>query len=294
MINKLALVLLISVITYNVFSQCSDAGVCVIGKHQLNEFAIKKNSISFGYIYGSSGKNADVNGALNNISYGSVTFEASIDIIKDLRLNASIPYTFVSGPLGENNGVGDLAMVISKSFTIKKKSVLTFSLGGKFSTGKVNSSDLLPQRYMPGLGTNDLIAGAVYSRGNYYFGIGYQKPFGRSSNYDTRLKRGDDVFFRAGFSEQFDKVGVKAEILTILRLQASSVRDPLGAGESFITVDGSNETQVNMLGTVSYKVSDELTLTCLAAIPFLKRNYNFDGLKRTLTISGNVSYFFSF
>ena len=81
-------------------------------------------------------------------------------------------------------------------------------------------------------------------------------------------------------------------MLTILRLQASSVRDALGTGESFITVDGSNEAQVNLVGTVSYRASDEITITGLAAIPFLKRNYNFDGLKRTLTFSGAVSYNF--
>lgn len=292
MINKTALVLLFTVISYNIFSQCSDAGVCVIGKHQANEFLMKKNSISLGYFYGSSGKDADINGNVNDLNYGTLKLEADIEIAKCLRVNGSIPYMFVSGPLGENNGIGDLSVTFSKMFTVKKKNFLTFFLGGKFATGKVNSNDSLPQRYMPGLGTNDIIAGAVYTRENYYFGIGYQKPFGRSNNYTTRLKRGDDIFFRAGFFEQFEKVGVKAEILTILKLQSVSVRDPLGAAESFISVGSSNEAQVNLLCSASYSASDGLTFSLLAGIPFLKRNYNFDGLKRTLTISGTVSYNF--
>ncbi len=291
--NILKIVLILGLIlSQNIYSQCSDAGICVIGKHHIKEFAKKKNIASLGYIYGVSGKDADQNGELNNLSFGSFKFEADIEIPNALRVNASIPFTFISGSLGENNGIGDLAVVLSKSFVIKKKNILTFSLGGKFATGKVNSNDSLPQRYMTGLGTNDLIIGAVYTRDNYYFGIGYQKSFGRSSNYVTRLKRGDDVFVRAGFFEEFNKVGVKAEILTILRLQASSVRDPLGAGESFITVGSSNETQVNMLCSANYHASDGLTFGLFAAIPFLKRNYNFDGLKRTLTISGIVSYSF--
>ncbi len=293
MIKTTALaVIIISLSVQYVFTQCSDAGVCVIGRHPINEFVIKKNIISIGYIYGTSGKDADVNGNLNDLAYGTFKLDADLELAKDLRVNASVPYTFVSGPLGENNGIGDLAITFSKNIKIKKKNLLSFYLGGKFSTGKVNSNDSLPQRYMPGLGTNDIIAGAVYTRENYYFGIGYQKPFGRSSNYVTRLKRGDDVFFCAGFFETFNKISVKAEILTILQLQRSSVLSATAPGETFVEIDGSNEVQVNLLASASFMASDNITVTGFAALPFLKRNYNFDGLKRSLTISGMISYNF--
>jgi hypothetical protein len=275
-----------------IYSQCSDAGVCVIGRHQVNEFVRAKNSIYFGYIYGSSGKDADINGSLNNLSYGSFRLEADIEISNGFRLNASIPYTFVSGPLGETNGLGDAEAVFSKVLAIKKKNLLSFFIGGKFSTGKVNSSDSLPQRYMPGQGSNDLIAGVQYTRENYYFAAGYQKPFGRSANTTTRLKRGDDVFFRAGFFEQFSKVGVKAEIITILRLQRSSVLLNRVPQETFIEVEGSNETQVSMLASAIFSPTEKFSVTGTAAIPFLKRNYNYDGLKRALTISVMLSYNF--
>lgn len=291
--KKIAVVCLAALLfSVNIYSQCSDAGVCVIGRHQVNEFVKTKSSIYLGYVYGSSGKDADINGSLNDLGYGSFKLEADLDLGKGFRVNGSIPYTFISGPLGENNGIGDLEAVFSKQINIKKKNILTFFLGGKFATGKVNSNDSLPQRYMPGLGTNDLIAGAQYTRENYYFAVGYQKPFGRSANTVTRLKRGDDVFFRAGFFEQFNKVGVKAEILTILRLQRSSV---LAAGpppETFVEVSASNETQVNMVASAVFSPSNQFSITGTAAIPFLKRNYNFDGLKRTLTISVLLSYNF--
>ncbi len=292
MIKRSAIVILFALIPYKIFSQCSDAGVCVIGKHVSSEFLVMKNNVSFGYTYGYSGKEADLNGELNDISYGTMRIEGDFEIYKGLRVNATIPYTFATGPLGENNGIGDLAVTFSKPFTIKKKNQLTFFLGGKFATGKVNSTDSLPQRYMPGLGTNDLIAGAVFMRGNYYFGVGYQKPFGRSANTETRLKRGDDVFFRAGFTELFDKVRIKAEILTILLIKNSSVLASTSAGETFVTVSGSNETQVNLLASAIFTPSEEVSFTAVAVIPFLQRNYNFDGLKRTLTISGVVSYNF--
>ncbi|MBN8584202.1 MAG: hypothetical protein J0M37_03840 [Ignavibacteria bacterium] len=276
----------------NIYAQCSDAGVCTIGRHQVNETVLKSNHIYFGFNYGTSGKDPDINGNTNDISYGSVKLEADLDLKKGFRVNISMPYSFINGPLGENNGQGDLEAVFSKTFSIKKKHLLTFFLGGKFATGKVNSNDSLPQRYMPGLGTNDLIAGAVYTGVNYFFGIGYQKPFGRSANYITRLKRGDDVFFRAGFFEEFSKVSIKAEVLTILRLQKSSVLGSIAGEESFVEVQNSNEAQVNLLGTASYKASDVVTITLQAALPFLKRDYNFDGLKRKFSVGAMVSYNF--
>lgn len=278
----------------SVYSQCSDAGICTLGKHYLKEQKPNISSISLGYIYGTSGSDVDVNGTLNNLSYGSLKLEADIDVLKNTRLNIGIPYTFATGPLGDNNGAGDLTIAFTRSFKIENIHTLSFSLGGRLATGNVNSSDSLPQRYMPGLGTNDLIVGASYEYQNYYFGIGYQKPFGRSRNYITRLKRGDDVLVRAGFFEQFNKVGIKAEILTIIKIQPNSVLNTASTTESFIEVTGSNEPQVNLQGTVTYEASREIGLTLFAAIPFLKRDYNFDGLKRTLTIAGSVSYLFTF
>lgn len=283
---------IILALTVNIYSQCSDAGICFTGKTHTREINPNSSSITLGYIYGFSGKDPDVTGALNNISYSAFMLEADISIMKNTRLAANIPYTFITGSLGDNNGIGDLTVMLSKSFKIEKIHTLTFSLGGKFATGKVNSTDSLPQRYMPGLGTNDLIAGASYSYGNYFFGAAYQKPFGRSANYKTRLKRGDDILVRAGFFEQFGKVGVKAEIITIIKIQNANIRNPLGVTENFIEIDGSNEPQVNLLATISYEASREIKLTGFAALPFLKRDYNFDGLKRTVTIAGMISYLF--
>jgi hypothetical protein len=293
MIKYLLLLSLIIAGSVNIYSQCSDAGICILGKHYLKEQRPHTSSASFSYIYGTSGPNADVNGTLNNLSYGSLRLDADIDILKDTRLTVSMPYTFVSGPLGNNNGAGDLVLAFTRSFKIENTHILSFSLGGKLATGNVNSNDSLPQRYMPGLGTNDIIVGASYTYQNYYFGIGYQKPFGRSRNYATRLKRGDDVLVRAGFFEQFNKVGIKAEILTIIKIQPASVLNTASTTESFIEIDGSNEPQVNLQGVVTYQASREIGLTLQAAFPFLKRDYNFDGLKRTFSVAGSVSYFFT-
>src|SRR5690349_6151720 len=196
MMKYLTTVFTMLFISVSVYSQCSDAGICTLGKHYLKEHKPNTGSVSIGYIYGTSGTDPDVNGSLNNLSYGTVKLEADINVLKNTRLNIGFPYTFVTGPLGDNNGAGDLTLAFTRSFKIENIHTLSFSLGGRLATGNVNSSDSLSQRYMPGLGTNDLIIGASYEYQNYYFGIGYQKPFGRSRNYITRLKRGDDVLVR--------------------------------------------------------------------------------------------------
>ena len=204
-----------------------------------------------------------------------------------------MPYTFVTGPLGEVNGLGDLSITFTKNLTIQKEHMLSFSLGGKLATGKVNSDDSLPQRYMPSLGTNDLLIRANYTYTNYNAGIAYQKPFGRSANYVTRLKRGDGLLFRAGYTQKLGNLSVKAELLTILIIQPSSVLDPVGGGENFVEVDGSNEPQVNLLAVVNYLASKNIMLSGFGAIPFLQRDYNYDGLKRTLSLGASVSYLFN-
>jgi hypothetical protein len=86
----------------------------VIGKNHNKELKTGANTISLSYIFGTSGKEADVNGALNNLTFGTVRLDADLEITKSLRVNTSIPYTFITGPLGENNGVGDASIVFSR------------------------------------------------------------------------------------------------------------------------------------------------------------------------------------
>jgi len=276
-----------------IFSQCSDAGICVLGKRHKSEIKENLNSISLGYRFGTSGKDRDLNGAANDLVFNSAVLDADLYISPKSRLNLSIPYTITEGPFGTKSGIGDLTILYNYSFIIKKKHNLTISVGGKATLGDVNSNDSLPQRYMPGLGTNDLIAGATYSIHGYSVSAAYQKSFGRSANFVTRLKRGDDFLFRTGYFQQFDRLNIKAEILTILRIQKSSILASADStGETYIDVQGSNEPQVNLLISVGYNIDKNFSIIGYAAIPFLKRDYNYDGLKRTFTAGLSVGYLF--
>ncbi|HEY3249486.1 MAG TPA: hypothetical protein VGK25_00065 [Ignavibacteria bacterium] len=291
MIKYFFLLFIIINLTY---SQCSDAGICFLGKKQKNEIKQDISSVSLGYRYGYSGKDPDINGALNDLIFNSIILSADLSLTKNSRFSFSIPFTLIEGPLGSNRGIGDLTALYSRSFVIKKTHNLTFSAGGKISVADVNTTDSLPQRYMPGFGTNDLIVGATYSYQAYSVSVAYQKPFGRNANFKTRLKRGDDILLRAGYSQLFGKLNVKGEILTIIRIQRSSVLGiNVSPQESFIEIEGSNEPQVNLLASVGYYINDKFLITGEAALPFLHRNYNFDGLKRAFTAGISVSYLFN-
>jgi hypothetical protein len=276
------------------FPQCSDAGVCILGRKHKSEIKEDLNTISLGYRLGTSGKESDLNGAQNDLIFNSAILDADLSVSPVSRLSVSIPFTVIEGPLGTNSGIGDLSILYNHTFVIKKKHNLTISVGGKAALGDVNTSDSLPQRYMPGLGTNDMILGASYGYSSYSVSAAYQKPFGRSANFVTRLKRGDDFLFRAGYGQQFGKLNIKAEVLTILRIQKSSIISSVDTNgvESYIDIEGSNEPQVNLLVSIGYMVAEKFLLTIDGAIPFLKRDYNYDGLKRKFTAGLSLSYLF--
>ncbi len=272
-------------------AQCSDAGICILGKEHRDSSQKFNSRISLAYVFGRSGESVYDN---DDIIYNSFKLGGEFEVFKTSRFGFSIPYSYNSGDFGLVSGIGDLSLYWSYSLPIHKNHLLNFQVGAKVAAGKVNSNDSLPQRYMPGLGTNDLLLGVSYSTKNFTISVAYQKPFGRSSNDVTGLKRGDDFLFRAGYHEVFNKLRVLVDVITILRLQESSILNPLTNTEDYIQVDGSNETQINLLGEVTYSVSDNFDLIGSAAIPLLKRDYNLDGLRRSITLSGGAAYKFSF
>lgn len=286
--NRFLLILLFFVITsvnLKLFSQCSDAGICFIGKKHM-EMMKDINSVSIGYNYGYSGD-------INNIYFHTFKLEGDFKIINNVRLGFSMPFSIISGPLGDVNGAGDLITMANVIIPIKHKVTLNIELGGKFATGKVNTADSLSQSYMPGLGTNDLLIGAGYTIPNFNIAAGYQKTFGRSANIVTRLKRGDDLFFRAGYNQTFKKVNVKAEVETIVKLQPQNIQSYRAPDGVFYTVDGSNQSQVNLTGQITYSASEKIDIKLYTSVPLLKRDYNYDGLKRTFSAGLSADYLFN-
>lgn len=168
--------------------------------------------------------------------------------------------------------------------------------GVKMATGEVNA-DGLPQAYQTGLGTNDLLFGLSFAVSPWNFAVVYQYSRGRSDNTDTRLRRGDDLLGRAGYSLQLADSEFGLEILAIKRFSESSALvsgiDPLFSGNDFfINVPDSDQLQVNIAGSATTLLADNVRLLALAVVPMMKRDVNIDGLTRAHTLSVGASYSF--
>lgn len=257
------------------YTQCSDAGVCVVGARDVSI----GHRISAGYTYGKSGKADD-------LTFHSIQLDGDIQLSHDSRMTARLPWSRTIGPLGHTSGIGDLTLVWNQIVWEVDTDQLSVQAGAKLATGSSNAANL-PQSYQPGLGTNDLLFGLSYRSAPWLFAVGYQLSRGRSDNAIIRLQRGDDLLARIGYEMHIDDFVLGLEILTIKRLQESSV---LGPGSSFIAVSGSDQLQVNLLAKWSLPISEQYGVAGLAAVPMLSRSVNIDGLTRSVTLSIGLQY----
>lgn len=238
-------------------------------------------SISGSYKFGSSGKDDDV-------KYHSFQVGAVYNVLEKTLLQLSIPYHIQSGPLGDVNGIGDLLISVTQNLLSNEKSSLSASIGAKFATGD-ESKNNLPMAYQSGLGTNDFIFTINYSYENIGLGIGYQLAGSRNDNL-IKLKRGDDLLVRASYNFLLDKFTITPQILFIKRLGKSNTVNLLAMSpiESYIDIEGSDQTQFNLLTQVQYQIDNNYSLITDFAIPFIKREVNVDGLTRSFSASIGV------
>lgn len=273
------IVCILFVFTHALYSQCSDAGVCSIGSQheQLG------HSFSAGYAFGKSGKSDD-------LMFHSFHVEGSIRVLEDSRLSIVLPWSSASGPLGKASGIGDLTILLNQVVWKNTENQLSVQAGGKFATGSVNLGNL-PQAYQPGLGTNDLLLGISFHTEPWLFALGYQLSPGRSSNAAIQLKRGDDLLARVGYKTRTDEFTFGLEVLAIKRLQEASIVSPSAQiTSSFVSIPGSDQFQVNVLGNAAMKLSKSYSLRFLGAVPLRSRPVNVDGLTRSITLSIGLHY----
>lgn len=279
------LVILLTLVNFNnLYSQCSDAGICQLGSHFDELEKEKLFDVSLSYYLSASKK-------LEDVTFHAVKLNASYEIFENSVVNLQVPYNSQSGPLGVVSGIGDVIVSWTQTVYAENSSTLQFSLGGKFATGDDNA-EMLPQIYQSGLGSNDLLLGANYSIDSFNFGVGYQIAGARNDNSFTRLKRGDDLLLRASYSIAFDKINITPKLLLIKRLGKSSVIDLTSPTEKFVEVPDSDQTQLNFLTQIRYIINDNYSLTGEAAVPFLSRDVNVDGLTRAFSIAVGINYSF--
>ncbi|MAT56740.1 MAG: hypothetical protein CMF23_02060 [Ignavibacteriae bacterium] len=283
-----ALGLLISFIPFNsIKGQCSDAGICQIGGYHNEEIKENPFNIGLSYSFGKSKK-------LEDVSYNSVKLNFSYKILENSTVQLILPYNSQSGPLGDVSGLGDLIISWTQSFAIDEESLIDLTLGGKFATGSDNEKGL-PQIYQSGLGTTDLLLNAGYKINSFGLGVGYQLAGGRNKNL-LQLKRGDDLIFRSFYNFEFDQFSITPQLLLVKRLSKSSVVNQIPSIINpvfgFSEIPDSDQTQLNFLTKVNYQINTDLNISVEAAIPFLQRDLNLDGLTRTFSIGVGINYSF--
>lgn len=283
---KIFSLLILFFISGNIFksiSQCSDAGVCSIG-HLADDTNNKLISITAAYKFGSSGKEDDV-------KYHSFQLGAVYNVLEKTSLQFSIPYNLQTGSLGDVNGIGDLSVGVTQNLFSNENSMLDASIGAKFATGDDNK-DNLPMAYQSGLGSNDFIFALNYSYNQIGFGVGYQLAGGRNENTLTKLKRGDDLLLRASYNFLIDQFTIKPQILFIKRFSESSIVNSASMTpmETYIDVEKSDQTQVNLLTEVHYEINKNYSLFVDVAVPFIRREVNVDGLTRSFSAALGVIF----
>ncbi len=261
------------------FAQCSDAGICQLGTHSMEDEVLFV--ISGFYKYGYSGKEDDVR-------FSSLQLNVSYNAFSNSSIQLLLPYNFQSGPAGSINGIGDLILSLNQNLLTDGNSSLDGSIGIKLATGDDNK-DNLPQVYQSGLGTNDVLFAINYTFNKISFGAGYQLSGGRNNNI-TRLEKGDDLLLRASYDLSFEQFSITPQLLYIQPLTKSSILDTTSAQESFIEIDKSDQPQLNFLTALRYKIDDYFTLVGDFAIPFLSQETNVDGLKRVFSTSVGVVF----
>ena len=276
-------ILLLAVISYSIesFAQCSDAGICQLGGHSMEDEEEVLLSISGFYKYGYSGKEDDV-------QFSSFQLSANYTAFGSSSIQLLVPYNLQSGPAGDVNGIGDLILSLNQNLLSDKGSSLDASIGIKMATGDDNK-DNLPQAYQSGLGMNDVLFALNYTYNKLSVGAGYQISGERNNNI-TRLEKGNDLLLRASYDLSFEQLSITPQLLYIQRLAKSTILDTTSVEEAFVEVDNSDQAQLNFLTVLEYQIADNLSLVGDFAIPFIKREVNVDGLTRAFSASVGVVF----
>jgi hypothetical protein len=253
----------------------------------------------------------------------ATTAEFNISFTDRLGAQIKLPYMFINGPLGNNNGFGDISISGTYAVVNNEQYQIAASLGAKIPTNRANTQlengAHLPMYYQTSLGTYDLVAGVSIKSKKWLFATGYQQVlvdnnennffwgpyrelglFEESQQYNSSidLERGRDVMFRIERNFRFAKFNAFIGLLDVWRLNRDRIIKPdtRNTTREYIEVEHEEGTSaghaLTLLYGIGYHFSTKSTLKLLVGNRLVKRHVNPDGLSREVVIS--TGYVFKF
>jgi len=300
----ISIVLLFS--NVNSFSQgCSDAGVCTAGpSHFLQSDSLKaanKESssigLNFSFAMGEQG-----------VSVLQIIPEINIGIVKNLSLQAKVPFMMISGNLANVSGVGDVLSGLS--YRLHQNEVSGFSVYGgvKIPLSESNTKEnkkSLPMPYQVGLGTFDVLGAITYNYKNWQVNVGYQQVLdnGNKNRFTHELwaentdaqkyfeskafERGNDASFKLERYFKIRKGTFAPGILAIYRLNEDRALDSNNVRQE---LKGSDGLTLNIIGNANIEIGKKSSLKFQLGFPVIIRDVRADGLTRSLVLNVGFAY----
>ena len=266
----------------NSYSQCSDAGVCIIGNtHKKTKTEISASSLSFQYSIGFSGPPED-------IIFHTLKFGGDLSVSDDFSIGVVLPvYSLVYKDQNtlNQNGIGDGFIIGNYITPTGKNQNISFQGGFKLNTSSVDKEKF---GYYNAQGSNDLILGVDYNYSFLNFSGGVQIPLTNYKDADgNTFIRGADVMVRAGLQRRAGNLKIKFELLGIKRLTES---ENIYNGGTTSKIPNSDFFQLNIMGGLLFNFSPKFLVDFGVALPMIKREDNTDGTKRVFTTNLGIRY----
>jgi hypothetical protein len=297
------------------FSQgCSDAGFCTMGAMKPDQNFMKRNDFKL--------RTLDLNQYLGLTHFKDFIHVTNAEVnfvgFKKYTFQAKIPYFYIKGKLGQNDGLGDFSLCATRPLVTAKKYSLNFTIGTKIPTNKALAkvgNATLPMYYQTSLGTFDFVTGVSLSMKGWLFATGYQQvlysvnendfkwaPFkelglfevAKQYHASVALKRGKDIMFRVEKNFNYSKFNFYVGLLDVWRLNEDEVTNP-STGKRDLVSDALGTSKghaLTLLTGLGYNLSVKSSLIAMYGDKLFNRQYNTDGLSRENVFTLGYQYKF--
>lgn len=289
---------------------CSDAGFCTMGAMRPNQSFSSKSMLKL--------RSVELLQYVGVTKFHDVILTSLVDINIGVGEKGSVqlklPYTFVSGPLADTKGMGDISCSYTHTLLQTETFQVLGTIGAKLPTNNSNkvSSDgrPLPMYYQTSLGSYDVVAGLSFVSRKWLLAAGYQQALTKNGNefrwsewkgsalnsealeypVSWNVKRGKDLMFRVERNFRSTKWNGYIGLLTVFRF----TKDDISKGKEDVRIKaaGTDGAAITALSGLGYRFSTTTAIKALFGYKVLSRLHNADGLSREYVASLSMEFRF--